>query len=403
MLAAPGWARVMADGLVARYNRGACDDGRRDGTRLSSVAKRFVAMSPTRSLARVVVTLVCTLVLPTGAARLAGAQTLGGQVVQLDTKKPLGGAAVALVNDSAEVVATTSASEDGAFYLDAPAAGVYRLVVFVSGASFVSPMVQLDSGKTLEREFSVPDVPLTFASTRFARDVTRPATPVPGNRDPIYPPELVQQGVRAVISTMFVVDSIGQPVVSTLRVLSAAPNERFVDAIREALPRTRFVPANKDGDWVPQVVQYTYDFGFQGDPDRGDVVVRAPAGATLASSRETRAERPLLREPRSPVKTMYVLRADELSHKEIGQMNLYDALLRLRPRLFDVRMQTTKSEVEPPPIYVNDVRVEGMSSLREILASHVEEVRYWKQEEAYMKYGLVVPFALTVRMLPGRS
>jgi len=66
-------------------------------------------------------------------------------------------------------------------------------------------------------------------------------------------------------------------------------------------------------------------------------------------------------------------------------------------------MQTTKSEVEPPPIYVNDVRVEGMSSLREILASHVEEVRYWKQEEAYMKYGLVVPFALTVRMLPGRS
>jgi hypothetical protein len=359
-------------------------------------------MTPTTSLVRVV-TLAVALTLPGGALRVASAQTLGGQLVQLDTRKPLGGAAVALVNDSAEVVTTTSASAEGAFYLDAPAAGVYRLVVFVSGASFVSPMVQLDSGKTLEREFFVPDVPATFASTRFARDVTTPAAPVPGNRDPAYPAELAQQGVRGVISTMFVVDSVGQPDVSTLRVLSAAPNERFVEAIKAVLPATRFVPAKKDGDWVPQVVQYTYDFGFTGDPERGDVVVRAPAQATLAAGQAARAPRPLQRESRSPVKTMYVIRADELSHQEIGQMNLFDALLRLRPRLFGVRMETSKSELEPPPVYVNDVRVEGMSSLREILSSHVEEVRYWKQEEAFMKYGLVVPYAITVKMLPGRS
>ena len=335
---------------------------------------------------------------------MAGAQTLGGQLVHLDTKKPLGGAAVALVNDSAEVVATTSASADGAFYLDAPAAGIYRMVVFVSGASFVSPFVQLDSGKTLEREFSVPDVPATFASTRFARDVSKPATPVPGNPDPTYPAELAQQGVRAVISTMFVVDEVGQPDVSTLRVLSAAPNERFVEAIREALPRTRFVPAKKDEEWVPQVVQYTYDFGFPGDPDRGDVMVRAPGQVALAAGQRTRAPGPLIREPRSPVKTMYIVRTEELSHREIGQMSLFEALLRLRPRLFGpVRVETNNSEEEPPAVYVNDVRVEGMPSLREILASNVEEVRYWRQEEAFMKFGLVVPFAITVKMLPNRS
>jgi hypothetical protein len=336
---------------------------------------------------------------------VASAQTLGGQIVQLDTKKPLGGAALALVNDSAEVVATTSASAEGGFYLDAPAAGVYRLVVFVSGASFVGPMVQLDSGKTIEREFSVPDVPAAFASTRFARDVTTPATPIPGNRDPAYPAELAEQGVRGVVSTMFVVDSIGQPDVSTLRVLSAAPNERFVESIRAVLPSTRFVPAKKDGDWVPQVVQYTYDFGFAGDPERGDVIIRAPGQVALAGGPAVRAPRQVRNEARSPVKTMYVVRADELSHREIGQMNLFDALHRLRPRLFGgpVRTEASNSEMEPPPVYVNDVRVEGMTSLREILASNVEEVRYWKQEEAYMKYGLVVPFALTVRMLPGRS
>jgi hypothetical protein len=334
---------------------------------------------------------------------VASAQTLGGQIVQLDTRKPLGGAAVALVDDSAEVVATTAASADGAFYLDAPAAGAYRLVVFVSGASFVGPTVQLDSGKTIEREFSVPDVPADFASTRFARDVTKPATPVPGNRDPAYPAELAEQGVRAVVSTMFVVDSVGQPDVSTLRVLSAAPNERFVEAIRAALPGMRFVPANKDGDWVAQVVQYTYDFGLPGDPERGDVVIRAPAKVALAAAPAARAPRELRREPRSPVKTMYILRTDELSNMEVGQMNLFDALVRLRPRLFGVRMETSKSEMDPPPVYVNDVRVEGMASLREILASNVEEVRYWKQEEAFMKFGMVVPFAITVKMLPGRS
>ena len=343
------------------------------------------------------VSLACSLVLCAAAPLGAGAQTLGGQVVELDTRKPVAGAAVALVNDSALVVASTTASPDGAFYLDAPAPGTYRVVLFVGGGSFVSPSVQLDSGKTREQLFSVPNVPDSFKSALFARDVTTPATPVPTSTGPVYPPGLAEAGVRAVISTMFVVSEVGQPDLATLRVLNTTPNERFVDAIREALQRTRFVPAKKDDDWVPPVVQYTYDFGLVGDPERGDVIIRPPLQVAHASTG------PGARQTRSPVKTMYVVRADELSHKEVGQMNLYDALLRLRPRLFDVRMQTSKSEMEPPPVFVNDVRVEGMSSLREILASHVEEVRYWKQEEAYMKYGLVVPFALTVRMLPGRS
>ena len=62
-------------------------------------------MTPTTSLVRVVA-LALALTLPGGALRVASAQTLGGQLVQLDTRKPLGGAAVALVNDSAEVVTT---------------------------------------------------------------------------------------------------------------------------------------------------------------------------------------------------------------------------------------------------------------------------------------------------------
>ena len=350
-------------------------------------------MSPFPTLARAS-TLACSLAIVLGATRLAGAQTLGGQVVQLDTKKPVGGAAVALVDDSARVVASVSAGPDGAFYLDAPAAGVYRLVVLVSGGSFVSPSVSLEAGKTVEQRFSVPDIPSSFAAALFARDVTKPATPVPGNRGPVYPPGLAEERIRATISTMFVVDEVGQPDLSTFRVLNTSPNERFVESIREALLRTRFVPAKKDDEWVPQVVQYTYDFGLPGDPDRGDVVVR-PHALAAGARKPARAAPPAAK---SPVTTMYVITVEELSKPGIASMSLSDALHRLRPRLFGSR-----TSPDGAPVFVNDVRVEGLASLRNIIAGHVEEVRYWKHEEAAMKFGMEYPYAITVKLRPDRS
>jgi hypothetical protein len=346
-------------------------------------------------------TFVCTLTAVLAVGRDAGAQTLGGQVVQLDTKKPLGGAAVALVDDSARVVASASASSEGSFYLDAPAAGAYRLVLLVSGGSFVSPSVQLAAGKTVEQIFSVPDVPSSFAATLFARDVQKPATQVPGNRGPVYPAGLAEAGIRATISTMFVVNEVGQPDLTTFRVLNTSPNERFVESIREALERTRFVPAKSKGDeWVPQVVQYTYDFGLPGDPPRGDVVVRPPTEAR----REVRAVAQVKHaESKSPVKTLYLITADEFAQPDIEQMNLSDALHHLRPRLFGSPRNATRTSPDDAPVYVNGVRVEGLASLRNITAGNVEEVRYWKHEEAAMKFGMEFPYAVTVKMRPDRS
>jgi hypothetical protein len=335
-----------------------------------------------------------------GAARGAGAQTLGGQLVQLDTKKPLGGAAVALVDDSAHVVASSSASAEGAFYLDAPGAGIYRLVVLVSGGSFISPSVQLDAGKTVERFFSVPDVPATFAAALFERDVTKPAAAVPGNPPPAYPASLAEAGARAVISTMFVVSELGQPDVATFRVLNTAPDERFVDAIRESLPRTRFVPAKKNDEWVAQVVQYTYDFGLLGDPERGDVVIRP---AVVAQNRVPARPKNTADPKVPPVKTMYVVSADELSKPEVQQMNLSEALHHLRPRLYGPPRSATQTSPTEPPVFVNDVRVEGIAALRNIIAGDVEEVRYWKREEAAMRFGMEFPYAITVKMRPERS
>ena len=344
--------------------------------------------------------LACSLAIVAGATRAAAAQTLGGQVVQLDTKKPLGGAAVALVDDSARVVASTSASSEGAFYLDAPGAGSYRLVLLVAGGSFVSPIVQLEAGKTVEKLFSVPDVPTTFAATLFARDVTKPATLIPGSPAPVYPAGLAEAGIRALISTMFVVDAVGQPDLATLRVLNTGTDERFVEAIRDALPRTRFVPAKKGDEWVPQVVQFTYDFGLAGDPERGDVVVRTPA---LARAKALAKVQPAPASPKAPVKTMLVVSADELSKPEIEQMNLSDALHRLRPRLYGSSRSSTETSPGEPPVFVNDVRVEGMAALRSITAGDVEEVRYWTRDQAGVRFGMEYPYVITVKMLPGRS
>lgn len=353
-------------------------------------------MSARSSLHRAVL-LAAVLTLVADAPTQASAQTLGGQVVELNTKKPLGGAAVALVDDSATVVAQSSASPDGAFYLDAPRAGGYRLVLFVSGASFVSPSVQLDSGKTIERLFSVPNVPETFTSTLFARDVTSVATPLPGSPTPQYPAGLAAEGIRSNVSTMFVVSEKGEPDLETFRVLSSTTNERFVDAIRSALQRTRFVPAQKDGAAVRQVVQLTYDFGLPGDAERGDVVIRplvAPSTVRTSGSAPAADARP-------PVKTMYIITADELSAPEIAQMNLAEALHRLRPRLYGPTRNATATEPGEPPVFVNGTRAEGLASLRHITAGNVEEVRYWRREEAGTKFGMEYPYAVTVKLRAG--
>jgi hypothetical protein len=193
---------------------------------------------------------------------------------------------------------------------------------------------------------------------------------------------------------MYVVSEQGAPDLDTFRALNDA-DARFLEAIRTALAHTRFVPAQKDGKPVPQVVQTTYDFGMRDDPASGDVVVRPaapPAPPAIANS-----------EAHAPMKTMYVITSDELSAPDVEQLSLADALHRLRPKLYGPPRGTTVTTPLEPPVFVNGVRVEGMASLRNITAGHVEEVRYWKREEAAMKFGMDYPYAVTVTMRPDRS
>lgn len=207
------------------------------------------------------------------ALRPAHAQTVGGEIVGLGSGKPVHGASVALVNDSAKIVSSTAAdTASGMFYIDAPHAGHYRVVLFVPGGSFVSPPMQLDSGLTVERKFSVPEIPGDLRGAYFAQDVTTPARLVRYEPSPEYPrAERRRAGVAAVVA-MFVVGENGRPDQKTFQVISNTPSD-FAEAVRSSIGNVRYDPAVKDGRRVRQVVQLTVGFGVPGNTPAADVVV----------------------------------------------------------------------------------------------------------------------------------
>ncbi len=201
-------------------------------------------------------------------------QTIAGLVVRGTASTPAGRTVVVLVDDSAKVVSRTMADSSGIFYADAPAPGRYRVVFFpAGGSSFISPPFQLDSGQYIEREFTVPDIPNGLRDVRFAGDVTNPARPKPGNRQPTYPTRLAARGERGLVSAIFVVDEDGKPAMQTLQFLSSS-DSAFTREVRRAIESWSFDPADLDGRKVAQVVQKTFDFGLPGDPPRGDVIIR---------------------------------------------------------------------------------------------------------------------------------
>jgi periplasmic protein TonB len=84
----------------------------------------------------------------------------------------------------------------------------------------------------------------------------------PGNPPPLYPPALRNTGVEGRVIAMFVVNEMGQAEDSTVRFVSS-DNRLFDDAVRTALRRMRFVPAQIGGKKVRQLVQMPFVFTLQ--------------------------------------------------------------------------------------------------------------------------------------------
>jgi protein TonB len=92
-----------------------------------------------------------------------------------------------------------------------------------------------------------------------ADQVDRQVGLIPGVRPPAYPEALRSAGIEGKVLVEFVVDERGQPVQGSVRVVQS-DNDLFADAVRAALGRLRFTPAEVGGKKVSQLVQMPFVF-----------------------------------------------------------------------------------------------------------------------------------------------
>jgi protein TonB len=90
-------------------------------------------------------------------------------------------------------------------------------------------------------------------------EVERPVITAPGSPGPSYPDMLRSAGVEGTVLVEFVVDTTGRAEIATFKTLKS-DNELFSLAVRNALQRMRFLPAEVGGRKVRQLVQQPFQF-----------------------------------------------------------------------------------------------------------------------------------------------
>jgi protein TonB len=98
-----------------------------------------------------------------------------------------------------------------------------------------------------------------YGSAFRADQVDRQVGLIAGVRPPTYPESLRSAGIEGKVLVEFVVDERGQPVQGSIRVVQS-DNDLFADAVRVALGRMRFTPAEVGGKKVSQLVQMPFVF-----------------------------------------------------------------------------------------------------------------------------------------------
>lgn len=100
----------------------------------------------------------------------------------------------------------------------------------------------------------------TPADTPFRADqVEKQVAVVPGSTAPRYPESLRSSGVEGRVIAEFVVDEQGRTEGGSVRFVRS-DNQLFEDAVRVALRRMRFIPAEVGGRKVKQLVQMPFVF-----------------------------------------------------------------------------------------------------------------------------------------------
>jgi protein TonB len=102
-----------------------------------------------------------------------------------------------------------------------------------------------------------PAVP--YGSPFRADQVDKQVGLIAGARPPAYPEALRNAAIEGRVVVEFVVDERGQAVQGSIRVVQS-DNDLFADAVKVALGRLRFTPAEVGGKKVSQLVQMPFVF-----------------------------------------------------------------------------------------------------------------------------------------------
>jgi periplasmic protein TonB len=118
------------------------------------------------------------------------------------------------------------------------------------GPAAISGPVSLSSG----------DIAASPGEAPFRSDqVERQVAVAPGNAPPRYPELLRSSGVEGQVIAVFVVDELGRAEEGSVRFVRS-DNPLFVEAVKVALRRMRFIPAEFGGRKVRQLVQMPFLF-----------------------------------------------------------------------------------------------------------------------------------------------
>lgn len=188
------------------------------------------------------------------------AQTVGGLVRNGRTGGVVEHATIALRDPADSTVALARSDSLGTFYLTAPSPGTYTLRFNLgAGPLSTTPPIVLESVEAFHQGTYVIEVPddVYFLESQVERQVTQHDVVVPK-----FPVHLLDRRVSGWVAARFVVDARGRVERASFEVVEASHRE-FADAVRDALPRLRFDPAEIRGRPVRQLVQQSFTFGFR--------------------------------------------------------------------------------------------------------------------------------------------
>lgn len=177
---------------------------------------------------------------------------IGGYLLDSATASPLPCVQVSLIDTAGRVVARQMSSSDGAFQIDAPPEGAYRLRFFIwSHEPMFGPVELLEPSTARARKylltFREESKPQRWLRSQLDTAADAPPGPPlnPAKDPPRYPPELRMSGIQGDVTAHFVVDSTGRVVPMTVQIVRST-HHAFTNVVRKYLENVQLQPARLD-------------------------------------------------------------------------------------------------------------------------------------------------------------